>query len=523
MNKITLSLILVSLLFNSASTAEQKRPNILFAFADDWGRHASVYTTVDGPGTVNDIINTPNFDALTKKGVLFNNAFVSSPSCTPCRSSIIAGQHFWRTGKGAILQGSQWDVNIPDYSLLLRNSGYYIGKFFKVWKIRGDIGPYGAQKYDFSKHGRNVNRFSQYVDKARLEGKSVEATKAKLMGEVRANFRDFLSQREKGKPFKYWYGPTNVHRNWMKGSGKTIWGLDPDQLKGKMPPFLPDVHAVREDLTDYFGEIQAFDAALGVLVDELKKSGEYENTIIVVSGDHGAPGFPYGKCNLYDFGSRVSLLVSGPGVKGNRVVEDMVSLPDVAPTLLEAGGVPVPEVMTAKSLWPVLKSTENGLVDPNRTEVYIGRERHVAKARKGNLTYPQRAIRTHDYLFIINFKPERYPLGDPFLLGTDKEPDEETITNRTSVTLPDEDCGPTKAWLVKNRMKWSKHFEQAYGKRPKYELYDLKKDPHQVNNVASHSEYKEVLNRLHKQLIQELKDSEDPRMIDGGRFFETLP
>ena len=502
----------------------KKKPNILFAFADDWGRHASAYSKVDGKGTVNDIIKTPHFDEVAGRGVLFNNAFVSSPSCTPCRSSLLSGQHFWRTGKAAILQGAVWDMNIPAYPLLLKENGYHIGKSHKVWSPGTERdAPYGGQKYDFSKKGRKINGFSQFVEGQTKKGISLEKAKEVLMQEVRANFNDFMKARKAGEPFCYWFGPTNVHRKWIKGSGKNHWGLNPDDLEGKMPPFLPDVHAIREDLADYLGEAQAFDMSLGVLIEELKKAGELENTIIVVSGDHGAPGFPYGKCNLYDFGSRVPLVIAGPGIKGGRVVEDMVSLPDIAPTFLEAAGVAKPSVMTANSLWPVLESSKEGLVDSKRTEVYIGRERHVAIARKGGLPYPQRAIRTHDYLFIINFKPERYPLGDPYLLGTDKEPTVNELTNSTFVTLPDEDAGPTKAWMVTNRKKWQKDFDHAYGKRPMYELYDLKKDPHQMNNLAADSNYKSTVEKLKAQLLDELKNTGDPRLVDDGKFFETSP
>src|SRR5262245_36663391 len=82
---------------------ESRRPNILFAFVDDWGRHAGAYAQADGPGTVNDVIRTPNVDRIAREGVLFRRAFVSAPSCTPCRSALLSGQHFWRTGRGAIL------------------------------------------------------------------------------------------------------------------------------------------------------------------------------------------------------------------------------------------------------------------------------------------------------------------------------------------------------------------------------------------------------------------------------------
>lgn len=356
-------------------------------------------------------------------------------------------------------------------------------------------------------------------------GQGVEAAKKVLMDEVRRNFEDFLKARKKGQPFCYWFGPTNVHRKWIRGSGKKLWGIDPDGLKGKMPPFLPDVDVVREDLADYFGEVAAFDASLGVLLAVLKEKGELKNTLVAVSGDHGPPGFPHGKCNLYDFGTKVALAVMGPGVKGGRVVDDFVNLPDLAPTFLEAGGVKAPEVMTGKTIWPVLKSGKSGLVDKERTWVIVGRERHVARARVGQKPYPQRALRTPDYLFVINFRPDRWPLGDPYRLDGGKEPTERELTHNTFVTLADEDAGPTKAWIVGKRKdpKWKFYFDHAYGKRAREELFDLKKDPHQMKNVAGEAKYKEVVETLRQRLLDELKRTGDPRLVDGGKFFETPP
>jgi uncharacterized sulfatase len=502
------------------------RPNILFAFADDWGRHASAYAKTDGAGTENDVVKTPHFDAISRRGVLFNNAFVNAPSCTPCRSSILSGQHFWRTGRAAILQGAQWDASIPTWPLLLKAGGYHIGYTWKVWSPGTPRdAPYGGAVNAFSKAGSSFNGFSQTVTNLVKKGKSVMDAKQVLMDQVRGNFRDMLAGRNKGQPFAYWFGPTNVHRKWIKGSGKSLWAIDPDKLKGKMPPFLPDVAEVREDFADYLGEAMAFDMALGVLVEELRKAGEYENTIIAVSGDHGPAGFPHGKCNLYDFGSRVALTVAGPGVRGARVVDDLVSLPDLAATFLEAGGVKVPEVMTSRSIWPTLSSGVAGLADPTRTQVFIGRERHVAIARAGQLPYPQRAIRTRDHLFIINFKPGRYPLGDHYNLGTDKEPDVGRLTANTFVTIADEDAGPTKAWIVTNRHKSSVEpfFNRAYGKRPREELYELKSDPHQMKNLAGMADYRETVTALRARLMDELNRTKDPRLIEGGRFFETPP
>ncbi len=107
----------------SISGAAEKRPNVLIAFADDWGRYAGIYAKIDGPGSPNDCVRTPNFDRVAREGVLLRNAFVSAPSCTPCRSAFLSGQHFWRTGRGAILQGAVWDPSIPSFPLLLRDAG----------------------------------------------------------------------------------------------------------------------------------------------------------------------------------------------------------------------------------------------------------------------------------------------------------------------------------------------------------------------------------------------------------------
>jgi len=510
----------------TAESTVPARPNILFAFADDWGRLASAYRSVDRPGTLHDVVRTPNFDRVARQGVLFRHAFVNAPSCTPCRSSLLSGQYFWRTGRGAILQGAQWDPAIPAWPLLLEEANYHLGKTFKVWSPGSPAdAPYGRQAHAYRPAGRSFNSFSQVATQLVADGKSVEQAKRQLLDEVRGNFTAFLEDRSPEEPFCYWFGPTNVHRKWAAGSGKALWNISPDSLKGLLPPFLPDVPVVRQDMADYIGEIRAFDAALGVLLEALKKTGQLDNTLIVVSGDHGPPGFPHGKCNLYDFGTRVSLAIAGPGVSGGRVVDDFVGLPDLAPTFLEAGGVEVPDEMTARSLWPVLKSENEGLVDPRRTWVVTGRERHVASAREDHLPYPQRAIRTKDYALIINFRPERYPLGDPYGLNGDDPPTEEELTQDTFATFPDMDASPTKAWIVTHRddPDGKRFFDLAFARRPREELFDLTKDPHQVRNVADDPEYAEILAKLRKQLMDELRRTGDPRLINDGEFFENPP
>lgn len=509
----------------SLATGAERRPNVLLIFADDWGRHAGAYARIDGPGTINDPVRTPNFDRLAKEGILFRNAFVSSPSCTPSRSALISGQHFWRTGRGSVLRG-EWDGSNPSFPLLLRDAGYHIGKFHKVWTPGNPPdAPFGGKDYAYEAAGLRFNDFSEHVTKLVAAGKTTEAAKDELYDEVQRNFETFLARRQPGQPFHFWFGPTNVHRKWIKGSGKALWGFEPDDFQGKLPPFLPDVPEVREDLADYFGEIAALDAAIGLLVKQLEKIGELDNTLLIISGDHGAPGFPHGKCNLYDFGVRVPLLIRWGGATGGRVVDDLISLTDLAPTILELSGVAVPQVATGKSLVPILKSEQSGQVDPDRRAIYTGRERHVESARAGYLPYPQRAVRTPDYLYIVNFRPERWPLGDPYRLDGSQPPTVEEMTETTYVTLPDEDAGPTKAWLVdhRNDPRWKQHFESFYGKRPREELYDLRSDPHQVRNVAGEAAYAQTRETLERQLFEELRRTGDPRLENDGSYFETPP
>ncbi len=510
----------------TATAAEvSERPNILFLFADDWGRYASLLSEIDGPGSINDVVRTPTIDGIAKQGVFFRNAHVSAPSCTPCRSALLTGRHFWQTGTGSILQGAVWNASLPSFPVALRDAGYAVGYSHKVWGPgRPSNSPFTKDEA-FNRRGGRVNQFSQAVTKMVAGGTDREQAKAEILEEVRGNFRDMLASRPEGSPFCYWFGPTNVHRKWIKGSGKALWDINPDDLKGKMPAFLPDVPEVREDLADYFGEIAAWDASVATILDELKAQGIADNTLIVISGDHGAPGFPHGKCNLYDFGTGVCLSITGPGVTGGRVVDDMVSLIDLAPTFLEAAGLDSPASMTGRSLWNVLASTKSGQVDPARDHVFTGRERHVENARADFTPYPQRAIRTHNHVLIHNFRPDRWPLGDPYRLDDGPEPTVDELENNTRATLPDEDAGPTKAWLVgaRNTERWQAHFDKVYGKRPEVELYDLQNDPEEMTNLADEPDAAQLRTRLEGQLMAELKRTADPRLIDDGRFYETPP
>ena len=504
------------------------RPNIVFAFADDWGRYASAYAKYSDSSPLNRLISTPNFDRVAGEGVLFRNAFVPAPSCTPCRSSILSGSYFWQTGLGAILQGAVWDETIPTFPLELEKSGYFIGYQYKVWSPGRTLNaPFGGTRTRFQPAGVNFNQFSHWVTR-NADDLGIETAKKVLYDETRDNFKAFLDARPSDQPFCYWWGPTNTHRTWERGSGKNLWGIEPNGIEGQLPSFLPDVHEVREDAADYLGECLAVDHGIGILIDELQKAGEFENTLFVISGDHGIPGMPRAKANLYDIGCEVTLAMRWPStIDSGRVVEDFVNLMDLAPTFCEVGEISPPESMSAKSLMPVLRSKDSGQIERDRDFVVHGRERHVALAREKYLPYPQRAIRTKDAIYIINFEPDRWPMG--FSKGVDEPgvelPSYQQLAYETWSCYPDMDASPTKAYMIQHRedMDVEPLFQLAFGKRPREELYDLRVDPDYMNNVATEQAYDNRRGELESRLLSLLEEQDDPRLMEQPCRYEFEP
>ena len=466
-------IVCFTFLLGCADKAEVDRPNILFCIADDWGwPHAGVYGDT--------IVQTPAFDKLAKEGVLFENAFVSSPSCTPSRSAILTGQQFWRLGESANLW-STLDVNIPVYPLLLEKSGYHVGSWRKSWGP-GDLKAGG-------------------YDTTLPAGKEYEN-----------GLEEFLNARPEDSPFCFWLGASDPHRGYDKGSGVAS-GIRSDEIQ--LPGFYPDAPEIRSDIADYYFEVQRFDADVAAAIDLLERKGELENTIIVVTGDHGMP-FPRCKANLYDMGVRVPLVIwAGNNIKSTkRRVAEFVSLTDLAPTFLEMAGVDVPPQMSGQSLTPLLMTEGTDLEFSGRDHVVFGRERHVP----GQLTpsmagYPSRGIRTDEFLYIRNFFPERWPAGVP-----DK-------ATHPFNSYADCDDGPTKTYLVENEDTpgLEQFFEWSFGKRPAEELYNIENDPYQLTNLATDPDYESVKNSLSTQLMEELKALKDPRVMGGEVKFDNYP
>jgi len=354
----------------------------------------------------------------------------------------------------------------PVYTDLLEKAGYFIGLTRKGWGP-GDYEPGG---YAENPAGKTYN-----------------------------NFQSFFSKVPKGKPFCYWFGSHDPHREYVKGSGAKAGMKSADV---QVPPWFPDTPEVRNDILDYYFAVQRFDRELGEIIQILERTGQLENTLIVVTGDNGMP-FPRCKANLYDGGTRQPLAVRWPAkAKGGRTLDDFINLTDLAPTFLEAAGLKPAPQMTGRSFLGLLTGTEQ---PGARDVVFVERERH-ANVRKGDVGYPSRAIRTRDFLYIWNLRPERWPAGDPEMW-------------KAVGAFGDCDNGPTKSEILKN--PGSKFFSLAFGKRPGEELYDLKRDPSQMQNVAADPKYASDKKEMHRRLEKWMTDTKDPRLGGKGDEFET--
>jgi arylsulfatase A-like enzyme len=446
------------------------RPNILFAIADDWSwPHAGAYG--------DPVVKTPTFDRIARDGALFHHGYVSSPSCTPSRGAILTGQWHWRLG-GA---GNLWSVfpdDLATYPEILVESGYAVGVTGKGW------GP----------------------------GRPETAGRA-LEGKRYRNFEQFLAQRPQGTPFCFWLGSSDPHRPYKRDSGAAS-GIPLEQIV--VPACFPDNPVVRGDVADYFLEVQRFDALVGSALEAIEQLGELDNTLVVMTSDNGMP-FPRCKSNLYDMGARMPLAASWPvRIPAGQVIEDFVSLTDFAPTFLEAAELEVPPSMTGRSLLGLLSGRESGNGDAARDFVLVGKERHVPGQEAPDMGgYPCRGLRTHDFLYLRNFEPDRWPSGTPNFQNAAVP----------GAWLADCDNGPTKTSMVEARDQDPQHkllYDLAFAKRPAEELYDLRVDPDQLRNVAGQEAYRQIQRELAAKLIEQLRASGDPRIV-GGVDFDAFP
>lgn len=453
-----------------------KKPNILFALADD-----ASHFGCSGAAWV----RTPVIDRLAADGVRFRNMFTPNPKCAPSRACMLTGKHPWQAEDAC----NHWCVfpgaaRLTVYPDLLEQAGYHVGFTGKGWAPG-----------DYQRNGRPRNPAGNAYQQRKLnppEGSAISGC------DYGANFSDFLDDRTEGSPFCFWYGCHEPHRPYVRGEGSRS-GRDPNEIP-EVPSFWPDEETVRRDLLDYAFEIEWFDTQLGIMVSELEKRGELDNTLILVTSDNGCP-FPRVKGQMYDNDFRLPFVAHWPAqMPGGRVIEDLCSFIDLMPTYLELAGCPVPAVLPGRSLLPLLRSTVSGVVDPTRDRAFMGREQHDL-GREGDVGYPVRCIRTPEFLLSVNFEPDRWPAGNP------------------ETGFPGCDSSPTKERILALKAQGdTRCFDLAFGKRPRFELFDIVSDPECLKNLAEDPEYLGTRESLFRELMRLLEDSGDPRLEDPEYF-----
>lgn len=477
------------------TTAEEeppKKPNILFAISDDQSYpHASAYGY--------KAINTPAFDRVAKEGLLFNNAFSASPGCSPSRAAILTGRNCWQLEQAGT-HASSFPTKYITYTDLLDSAGYHVGYTGKGWS---------PGNYKVS--GRTRNPAGDDYQDAKLE--SPEGISDI---DYAANFRKFMEERQPDQPFCFWYGATEPHRVFKKGigleNGKKLEDVE-------VPEFLPDTPEIRSDILDYCYEIEWFDKHLGQMLQTLEEMGELENTIIIVTSDNGM-AFPRAKANAYEYGIHMPLAIRwGTGIAApGRTIDDLVSLTDVAPTILEATHIEHTNEeypMVGKSLINIFTAESEGDTNYEREAVFSARERH-SSSRWNNLTYPQRSMRTPEYLYIRNFKPNRWPAGAP------QKYEKDSTLGPMHDAYHDIDACPTLTFLVENRENpdIAPYFHMAVDKRPYEELYNIKEDPYCLNNLIDAPTMQEEKIGLIQMFENYLNETDDPRIKGEGDIYE---
>lgn len=450
-------------------------PNILFIIADDASRSF-------GEAYHYDWVKTPNIDRLAKEGLVFDNAYVATSKCAPCRAAILTGRNPWQLEEAGNHQ-AHFPPQYAAFSEALKRSGVHTGSAGKTW------GPGSAKDKD-----------------GKPRDFALTAVKGNARKSVGDALRAHLESRPADAPFFFWYGSSDPHRPYEAGSGlaagKKLSDID------RVPAYWPDNDIVRSDMLDYAIEVERFDAQVGELLKALDESGETANTLVIVTSDHGMP-FPRVKGHTYEEAHHVPLVMRWPQgiVKPGRRVTEFVSCIDFAPTFLELMGVSPAESglepMTGKSLTDLFK----GEPKTDRSFVIIGRERNDVFARPGSeygLGYPARGIRQGNLLYVWNFAPDRWPCGDPDL------------------GLKDTDAGPTKK-LIEEREQDDVYWQQAFGKRPAEQLFNVVQDPDCMTNLIDNPDFAKSRNQLRELLMSELKKQADPRVLGQGDVFEGYP
>ncbi|KAL8619253.1 hypothetical protein ACOMHN_050034 [Nucella lapillus] len=490
-----------------AESAERKftkgKRNVLVLVGDDAGFETQVYN--------NTVCQTPHLNRLAQRSLIFKRAFTSVSSCSPSRSAILSGLPQHQNGMYGLHQGvhhfDSFD-GVRSLPLLLSQNNIRTGIIGKK-----HVGPEYVYPFDYAETeeqhsilqvGRNITFMRHLAHR-------------------------FLHNTSDHRPFFLYIGFHDPHRCGSVhpqygvfcekfGNGEPGMGVIPDWKPARYDPaqvavpyFVQDTPAAREDIAAQYTTISRLDQGIGVILEELKRSGHLDDTLVIYTSDNGIP-FPSGRTNLFDPGMAEPFLLSSPvhTASWGQQTSSLASLLDVVPTVLEWFGVDYPTYklngqpvkLTGQSLLPTLfpldsTSTSQAVTkEEQRTAIFASHDLHEV-----TMYYPMRVVRTGMFKLIhnLNFKMP-FPIDQDFYLS----PSFQDILNRTR---------------QKEKLPWYKTLKQYYY-RPQWEMYDVVRDPKELVNLAYDASYSNALAMLKEQLVSWQNVTADPWICAPGGVLE---
>jgi N-sulfoglucosamine sulfohydrolase len=447
-------------LAQAAATAPliaQSRPrNVLLMIADDLGLHTGAY------GDKSAI--TPNLDRLAQEGVRFTNAFCTTPSCSASRSVLHSGLHNHANGQYGHAHAFHNFAYLPfvkPCSALLKEAGYKTGVVGKM-----HVNPIQRFRWDLDSQGadRDVRNMA---DRAQT-----------------------FIQSSSGMPWFLQIGFGDPHRDATGFANRDYKGVKRtpfDPAKVPVPSFLPDNSPTRAEIAEYYEASNRCDQGVGMLLDILKSSGQLDNTLVIFLSDNGMP-FPNAKTNLYDAGARLPLIVRAPGNRaGGAVNNAFVSWTDITPTILDFTGAKPPEyAMHGRSFLPVLEQENPSGWD----RVFFSHTFHEV-----TMYYPVRGMRNARYKYLRNLFSE---LEFPFA--------SDLFESKTWQSI--RAAGETGTI---GRRKASRYLH-----RSPEELYDIKADPDELNNLADQPQHRAALDAMRSEVKAFQQRTKDGWLINDN-------
>ena len=469
-----------------------QRPNIVLIVSDDHGREA--LGCYGDQSTNRPTVRTPHLDQLAADGVRFSNAFCTTASCSPSRSVLLTGIHNHANGMYGLEHQqhhfSSFDT-VRSLPVLLEQAGYRTARIGKL-----HVAPERVYHFQQVLRGGGVN------DPASIGRSPVE------MARLCYPFLDTTSaQPNEARPFFLYFATDDPHRsNTMAADGSPVFDGSTPNLFGnrpggypqvgdhfyqprevRVPPYLPDTKACRAELAHYYEAVSRLDAGVGRLIDYLKDTGQYDNTLIVYLSDNGAP-FPGAKTTLYEPGMRLPCIIKLPKPQKRGFVQDaMISWVDITPTLLDFAGVGIDRLGKQGRSFRKIIEQENVT---GWDEVYASHSLHEI-----TMYYPMRVVRERRYKLIVNLAHQLpYPMA---------------LDLYNSFTWQD---------VLRTKQKlFGRRTVEAYRHRPAVELYDLQTDPNEIKNLAANPQYRDVLNRLQTKLKHFQQQTRDPWLYKWTR------